>query len=43
MVDYRTECTRNYSYLKHETTEITNLSNFLDKVIRIMDKKQPFL
>lgn len=38
LVDYRSKGTRNFYYLKHETTELIHLRDFLDKVIDVMDK-----
>ncbi len=39
IVDYRSEGTKNYYYLTHETKEIEKLKQLLDKVMHIMLKE----
>lgn len=39
IVDYRSEGTKNYYYLTHETKEIDKLKQLLDKVMHIMLKE----
>ena len=40
IVNYRSEGTRNFYYLEHDTSEIMKLQHFLDEVTRIMKGKQ---
>ncbi|BAV02375.1 metalloregulator ArsR/SmtB family transcription factor [Lactococcus formosensis subsp. formosensis] len=40
IVNYRSEGTKNFYYLEHDTSEIIKLQHFLDEVTRIMKGKQ---
>ncbi|MDG6188765.1 ArsR/SmtB family transcription factor [Lactococcus formosensis] len=40
IVNYRSEGTKNFYYLEHDTAEIIKLQHFLDEVTRIMKGKQ---
>lgn len=40
LIDYRSEGTKNYYYLSHETTEIDKLKSLLEHVSTIISQKQ---
>ncbi|NHI98561.1 ArsR family transcriptional regulator [Lactococcus garvieae] len=40
IVNYRSEGTKNFYYLEHDTSEIIKLQHFLDEVTRIMKGKK---